>query len=146
MSLSYMSRYRDSIIKLYLFSYNARHISIEDVYKPSNIFLDLCTRTKIKSITREFLQYLPFCRIVFRSRKLSSCPSKLPSIDFYSSKSNDRISIEEIDERSIRHDASTTSPAAHRPQHFNIFALLNARSRRKFARLVARQRYAVTAK
>lgn len=106
MSLSYMLCYRDSIIKLYLFSYNARDISIEDVYRPSNIFLDLCTRTKIKSVTRQFLEYPPFCRIIFRSQRLSSCPSKLLSIDFYSSKSNNRISIEEIDERSIRHDAS----------------------------------------
>lgn len=139
MSLSYMLCYRDSIIKLYLFSYNARDISIEDVYRPSNIFLDLCTRTKIKSVTRQFLEYPPFCRIIFRSQRLSSCPSKLLSIDFYSSKSNNRISIEEIDERS-------PAPAAHRPQNFNIFALLNARSRRKLTRLVARQRYAVTAK
>lgn len=74
MSLSYVLRYRDSIIKLYLFSYNAHDISIKDVYKASNIFLRLCTATKIKrhysrvSRILSFLQdYIPLAEIVLLS-------------------------------------------------------------------------------
>lgn len=96
---------------------------MKDVYKPSNIFLHLCTATKIKSITREFLEYLPFCRIIFHSEKLSSCPSKLLLlIDIF-------IQIEQLNlhrgNRRTKHPSQCVSraPAADRPQNFNIFTL-----------------------
>ena len=117
MSLSYVLRHRDSIIKLYLFSYNAHDISIKDVYKPSNIFLSAglySTRRSCPPVLRNFYRYI------------------------HSSKSNNWICVEEIDERNIRHDASRALQLPIDLKISNTFARLNTRSRRKFARLVTR--------